>query len=161
MALTLSDIAEFTFEELNEASDISVTFISYWMRGKIGTLNNLLHTNFELTGDSLNFTPDITEEEASILQKMFEIYYYNKLVRTNLGAAANTPVTEISDSGATIRLVNKNEISKVWLGLKRDAENQLKALITAYLSDQSTPLQISGDDVISELGLNENQRSRF
>lgn len=143
------DISIEIFKELSEPSDISVAAISFWIRSNVGSLNNLIGTEYTLNAESLyEFSPDIGEREKSILKKMYAIYYYGKKVLSNLGAAASSSLLEVTSDGATVRQINKNEISKTYLALKNNEQEDLDKLVFGYKGDAVSPLQVTGDDNI-------------
>ena len=58
------DIADEINFELNSPSDISISFISFWLRRNVGKLNNLISTTFTITADSpFNFSSALSEEQ--------------------------------------------------------------------------------------------------
>lgn len=141
-------IADELFRELGESSSYSIPAIAFWLRNHIGDVNLLIGTEFEIDTDSITILPSIQENEKSIFKKLFEIYYYNKLASQFLGAASQDIVTEVSSDGATIRMVNKNELSKSYMALKKDALNDLKELIKGYNSNSVNFAAVFGDDTI-------------
>ena len=90
----------------------------------------------------------IQAEEASILKKMYIVHYYDQLIRTTVGAASSDPVVEVASDGSRVRKINKNELSKTYLSLKREEYNELTDLINAYKLRKSSPVQVAGDDTV-------------
>lgn len=90
----------------------------------------------------------IQPEEASILKKMYIVHYYDKQIRSTVGAAATDPVVEVASDGSRVRKINKNELSKTYLALKKEEYQELKDLINAYKLRKSTPVQVAGDDTV-------------
>lgn len=155
-------IADELFRELGEPTSYSVPAIAFWLRNHIGDVNLLIGTEFEIDSDSVTILPDIGESEKSIFKKLFEIYYYNKLASQFLGAASQDIVTEISSDGATIRMVNKNELSKSYMALKKDALNDLRELINGYNVNSVTFAQVVGDDTVgSNNSINRDRYNRL
>ena len=97
----------------------------------------------------------IQPEEASILKKMYIVHYYDQQIRTTVGAASSDPVIEVASDGSRVRKINKNELSKTYLALKREEYMQLTDLINAYKLRKASPVQVAGDDtVIGQYSIN-------
>lgn len=136
--------------DLDSPTDVSVAAISFWCRSKCGDLNNLIGTSYSLTDDGLELTPLLGFEESAILKAMYLVYYHEKNVRANLGAAAYNTALEISSDGSVVRMVNKNEIAKSFLSLKRESSDYLNKLVNLYKSGKgNTPKDVIGDDAAS------------
>ena len=153
-------IADETFRELGEPSDISIPSVAFWFQTNIGTLNNLIITDYSIDS-ALNITPDIGEEEKDIFKLMYRIHYYTKSVKTNLEAAALDSVLEVSSDGATIRKASRNGIAQEYLKIKRDEEANLKTLVNAYKARLVSPLSIHGDDDLDNSNKTEHDYKRW
>ena len=90
----------------------------------------------------------IQAEEASILKKMYIVHYYAQQIRATVGAASSDPVVEVASDGSRVRKINKNELSKTYLSLKREEYGELIDLINAYKLRKSSPVQVAGDDTV-------------
>jgi len=103
-----------------------------------------------LSGDngtaSLPAIVSIQAEEASILKKMYIVHYYDQQIRTTVGAASSDPVVEVASDGSRVRKINKNELSKTYLSLKKEEYGELINLINAYKLRKASPVQVAGDD---------------
>lgn len=146
--MNISEIADEIRRELGSASDVSTPSIAYWLRNHLGDLNDLIGTSFVLQEDSISVLPEISDEEKAIMKKMYNIYFYDTMIRRFLGAAANDIVLEVSSDGATVRTVNKNELSKTYLQMKKAEKEDLDDLIYGYANRSVAPLQVAGDDTI-------------
>ena len=80
---------------------------------------------------------------------MYYVHYYAVLLRSTLGAAASDSVVEIQTDDTRVRKINKNELSKTYSSLKRQESDELRTLIFAYKSRQSTPRQVAGNDTVA------------
>lgn len=90
----------------------------------------------------------IQPEEAAILKKMYVVHYYDKQIRSTVGAASTDPIVEVASDGSRVRKINKNELSKTYLALKKEEYSELMDLINSYKLRKSTPVQVAGDDTV-------------
>mgnify|MGYP003114966351 CR=1 FL=1 len=88
----------------------------------------------------------IQPEEASILKKMYFVHYYDQQIRSTVGAASTDPVVEVASDGSRVRKINKNELSKTYLALKKEEYQELTDLINSYKLRKASPVQVAGDD---------------
>lgn len=155
--MKITDVAaEVFYADIAESSITSIPSIAYWLRAKIGELNNLLYTDFTVndSGEVIDGEGvEIPIEAVSILKKLYIIYYYGRIIANNLGAAGLDQVIEVSSDGSTVRNVDKNSIAKTYLALKRDEEENLNALIKGYSAKDVLPISVAGDDNIGTNGL--------
>ena len=162
------DIATEIFTELSEPASLSVESISYWLRMNVGELNNHLNTSFRLDesseinnnidkedrepsafNSSLTFVAEIGPEEKAVLKKMYMVHYYERQLRSTLGAASNDPVVEVVSDGSKVRKINKNELSKTYTSLKKQEYDELIHMINSYKNRVSSPVQVAGNDNIA------------
>ena len=105
-----------------------------------------------VSGDSGTSTPPvivaIQPEEASILKKMYTVHYYDQQIRSTVGAASTDPVVEVASDGSRVRKINKNELSKTYISLKKEEYAELTDLINAYKLRKASPVQVAGDDTV-------------
>jgi hypothetical protein len=97
----------------------------------------------------------IQAEESSVLKKMYIVHYYDQQIRATVGAASSDPVVEVASDGSRVRKINKNELSKTYISLKKEEYSELTDLINAYKLRKSSPVQVAGDDtVIGQYSIN-------
>lgn len=156
--MTILSVADEIRRELADNS-VSTPSICFWLVNNVGSLNNLIGTNFLISSDSINLTPDLSQEEKSIYKKLYNIYFYDKKIREFLGAASNEIVLEVSSDGGTVRTVNKNEISKSYIQMKKLEQETLDKLISSYSSNDFKPLQVCGDERLTESSYAQYNRS--
>ena len=149
------DIADELFNELGSPTTLSIQAISYWLRSNIGSLSNYLNEDFTLNATDLDIEKtvndekvQIDEDEKDILKKMYHIHYYDILLRSTLSAAGTASVVEIQSDDTRVRRINKNELSKTYISLKRLEQDELTKLVNAYKIKKSSPVQIAGDDTV-------------
>lgn len=90
----------------------------------------------------------IQAEEAAVLKKMYVVHYYDQQIRSTVGAASTDPVVEVASDGSRVRKINKNELSKTYLALKKEEYMELVDMINSYKLRKSSPVQVAGDDTI-------------
>jgi hypothetical protein len=148
--MTITLIADEIYRELGSPSSLSVPSVAFWLRGHIGDVYNLLSTSYAISlTDGSTVEPEINEEEKAIFKKLFNVYYYDLKIRENLGAASHDILEVVSD-GASVRIVNKNEISKTYVALRKEESNELSNLVNKYNQNAASPLQVVGDDTSSD-----------
>ena len=149
------DIADELFNELGSPTTLSIQAISYWLRSNIGSLSNYLNEDFTLNATDLDIEKtvndekvQIDEDEKDILKKMYHIHYYDILLRSTLSAAGTDSVVGIQSDDTRVRRINKNELSKTYISLKRLEQDELSKLVNGYKIKKSSPVQIAGDDTV-------------
>ena len=137
MANQITELADLIDREIT-LSEVAVPVIDFWLRNNIGQLNSRLDTAVIITDN--DFSPQLNEEEKDIFKAIYQIYWLNRLIKNNLGAAAYAgEVTQIKEGNRTIVGTNKNDVAKTYLFLKKDAVQELNFLIQAYKFNRSDP----------------------
>jgi len=147
--MKIVDIADEIFRELDQPTDASIPQIAFWIRVNVGTLNNLINTEYTIDTTTLEISPDPDIEEKSILKRLYVVHFYDLKLRGSLGAAAQDSILEVTADGATVRRLNRNETSKVYLSLKRQEQEELHKEVGSYKLKKSAPIQVAGDDTVS------------
>ena len=141
-------MAQEIYFELGHPNDLSVPAISYWLRNNIGILNNRLNKDIIIDDNTLELVPNLGEAEKSIYKKIYECYFYDLKIKQTLGAINNDTLLEVTDGGGTVRRINRNETSKIYLEAKKNAFNELDMMIHDYNINDVGPLQVAGDDTV-------------
>lgn len=149
------DIADELYNELGSPSTLSIPAITYWLRSNIGSLSNYLNEVFTLNTTTLDIEKTVNEEkvqidedEKDILKKMYHVHFYDITLRSTISAAGTDSVVEIQTDDTRVRKINKNELTKTYISLKRMEQEELNKLINGYKIKKSAPLQIAGDDTV-------------
>lgn len=148
--MKIVDIANEIFIEVGSPTNTSIPAIAFWVRGKVGEINNLLFEDFAINGDYEIVDGggvEIPIEAVAIIKKIYKIYDYDIQVRTNMNALALDTILEVDDMGQRVKKVNRNEVSKTFVTLKGMEQNVLKDLITSYRLRKASPSQVTGDDI--------------
>jgi hypothetical protein len=147
--MKIVDMAQEIYFELGQPSDLSVPAISYWLRNNIGILNNRLNKDIVINDSTLELDPNLGEAEKSIYKKIYECYFYDLKIKQTLNSINNDSLLEVTDGGGTVRRINRNETSKIYLDAKKTALNELTMMITDYNVNDAGPLQVAGDDTVA------------
>lgn len=148
------DIADEIWRESDQDSSHSIPSIAAWLRfgGNLGTLNNLLHTDYSVNSSDLEIYNSsnviIGDNEVAIYKALYFIKFYDRMVKNSLGAASVDLLTEASSDGGTLRWVNRNEKAKTFAQLKKDYQTELDKLINWYKRNAYAPQSIDGADTI-------------
>ena len=147
------DIADSIWrDEVNQDSSVSIASIAAWLRfgTNIGQLNNTLHTSFSINSSTLEIVNssgvEITDLESSIYKQLYLISYYGRNAKNSMGVGGVDQLIEATSDGGTLRFVNRNELAKSYIQLKKDIEEKLKNLVNAYKHNAYSPQHIEGDD---------------
>jgi hypothetical protein len=156
MTTKIVDIADEIYRELGEPSDLSYASIAFWLRTNIGDLNILINKKFYITEDTLEIgilegSGDVFGNiEKSIFKMIYSVHYYERLFRNALGAASTDSVLEINQNGFMARKINKNELAKTYAQLRKQISDELETLTKNYNLNEIQPIQVVGDDTVSE-----------
>jgi DNA-directed RNA polymerase specialized sigma subunit len=147
------DIADAIFRELGEPSSISIPAITFWVRENVGKLNNAINTEFSVNPTSLEIQRQINQietnigiDEAAVLKKMYNVYYYDTQIRSNIKGFDTDAVVEVASDGMRVRKTSKTEIIRYLTALKRLELDELNKMINYYRIHKAVPRQVAGDD---------------
>lgn len=132
------------WNDLGQPTDITVTSISGWVTQPqtLGKLNSYIGTCYQGTGytgaGSWNYdvTPAITNTETAILNEMFQVSYYQQLIRKIAGAGGiNRIVQNISEGDSKISYVSSAALAKVYTDNVIEANKRLNYLVNVYANE--------------------------
>jgi hypothetical protein len=146
--MKVSQIADEIFRELAEPSTLSMAAISFWIKSNIGAMNNMINTEYTVNQTTLEFSEELGEEEKSIMKLMYMVHYYDLQIRSSMSSSLTDTVVELESDGSRIKKLNKNEQSKTFFNVRKDAKDDLEKLAVKYTLKKSNPLQVAGDDTI-------------
>ena len=146
--MKIVDIADEIFRELGQPEEVSIPQIAFWIRVNVGTLNNTINQCYAIDDNTLEISPDPGLEEKSILKKLYTMHYYDLKIRSTLGAAATDPIVEVTSDGASVRKINRNQTSQLFLNLKKQEMEDYNSLVANYKMLKSKPIQVVGDDTV-------------
>ena len=135
----LDALSEELYVEIDSPSGISVPYVKQYLLNNIGALNNYLGTSYSgVTGTIL---PQISGDAQVIYKQIFQTHWYDRSVKTSLGAGAYD-WSEISEGDSRIRRVSKNELAKSYIVLKKDSQEVLTQMINYWRSNKAIPQQV-------------------
>ena len=146
--MKIVDIADEIFRELGQPTEVSIPQIAFWIRVNVGPLNNTINQCYAIDDNTLEISPDPGLEEKSILKKLYTMHYYDLKIRSTLGAAATDPIVEVTADGASVRKLNRNQTSQLFLNLKKQEMEDYNSLVANYKMLKSKPIQVVGDDTV-------------
>ena len=114
---------------------------SGWLTVSMGRLNDLIYTSYS------GVNPNLGLEEASIYTQLYLQSYYTSRARKvlrNIGNDADW--IRIIEGGTTLVRTNKNEVSKSYRGLAKDAQEMTNSLVASYHQYLAQPRQVAGTD---------------
>ena len=136
----------------NSATDTNVAAIAYWTRSNIGRLNNLLYEDFIISTPSYEILDadgvEISPVAASIIKAMYRLYRADLDIRANLNAINTDSIISATDEGFSIKKINRSELLKSLVTLKKDTHEELTRLTHYYHSLYGAPSQVAGDDTV-------------
>lgn len=138
------------WEELGSPSDIAANTISGWVSQDqtLGKLNNLIGTCFSGVGYSgvgtwnYDVSPDLSNLEFGILDQMYRVTYYQRLIRNIAGAGGTFPVQQMAEGDSKIQFVSAAELAKVYTDNLKNAQDQMKYLVNAYIKLDYAPRSV-------------------
>jgi len=149
----ISDLAQEIFDhEFDSDTDVvALSSISGWLDSHIGNLNTMIHTSFDVVGGEIEPQADFKNEEKAIYRAMYLKSFYSSMSRKTLqGAVKSSDFIQIRDSdGSMIVRPNKNTAAGAYRALGSGYDQELKELVNAYLSFESKPIQVAGNDAPS------------
>jgi hypothetical protein len=149
------DIAQEIYFDLNSPSDLSIAAIAFWVRANVGALNSYLFSNFVVDEttyeivDADNITVQIDINAVAILKKMYIIHRYAVIIRSKLTSTDSDDVVEVTHNDTKVRKLDKNQLIKTVSAEKKQEEESLKLLVSAYRGKQFVPGQVVGDDIVA------------
>ncbi len=136
--MNLIDLSDQLMRELDNPTDISIPNVVFWLQSNLNSVNLLIGTTYTLDSNE-QVTPNLGDSEGAILKYLYLVYYYNRLIKSNLGAGA-FDWSELSEGDSRIRRVSRNEIAKTYIQLKNALEARLHQLVFRYKQDQTVPV---------------------
>ena len=148
------DIANEIYIDAGSPSDTSIPAIAFWIRTKTGWLNTILYEDFVVNDgfEIINATgAEISPEAVSIVKQLYKLYDLEVQVRKMMNAIAADGILSVTDNlgGTSFTRVNRNEVAKTLIMLRKDENDLLQRMIDSYRSLMSQPSQVAGDDTTS------------
>ena len=124
-------LASGIYEDINSPTSLSVPFISGWITSSasLGNLNNRLTTSFFYSGGCIS--GGFGDTEAAIYGMMYQKEYYRKQAQQVL-AGGGLLWTSINEGDSRITRANPADISKSYMALSKDAEEELHIAVANW-----------------------------
>jgi hypothetical protein len=151
----ISDLADSIFaSEFDSNTDaVNLSSLNAWLEENLGLLNTLINTSYS------GVNPSMGLEEKAIYKQIYLYNYYGKQTRNVLRGIVSTTSSDnilmVADGDNRIQFANKNEISKTFRDLARDAKQSLDMMVSKYNIYASKPLQVGGIET-KQVQLNED-----
>jgi hypothetical protein len=114
---------------------------SGWLTVSLGQLNNLIYTSYS------GLDPDLGLEEESIYTQLYlQSYYTSKAMKVLRNIDNDADWIRITEGDTTLVRTNKNEVSKSYRGLAKDAQEMTNSLVASYHQYLAQPMQVAGTD---------------
>lgn len=140
----ISDLADSIFaSEFDSNTDaVNLSSLNAWLEENLGLLNTLINTSYS------GANPGMGLEEKAIYKQIYLYNYYGKQTRNVLRGIVSTSSSDnilmVADGDNRIQFANKNEISKTFRDLSRDAKQSLDMMVAKYNIYAAKPLQVGG-----------------
>jgi hypothetical protein len=144
---TVTSIAQEIYEEMGEPDDFSIAAIAAWVRRNIGGLSNILNIDLEVNSTTFEISPNLSDMQKYIFKKMYSVYYFDIKIKS-IGSLATTDFITIKDDIGNVQKANKNEVLRNYITVRKQEYQELKELTAQYKSNSTSPLQVSGDDIL-------------
>ena len=148
--MKLVDAANGLYLTLGSPSNISIPAICAYYRNNYGEINSLLGKSYSVDPTTLELKEsdgtEIGADEISIFNLLYEIKYYTRESRNYMVVNGIDQVISAESDGGRLTFLNRNEVSKNYIQLRRDTAEQLNKLLNYYKFGKSRGLQITGDD---------------
>lgn len=131
----------------SDSAAINSSSIQGWLEENLGLLNTLLNTSFS------GSDPGLGLEETAIYKQIYLYNHYSKqsrnVLRGIVSTASSDNVLMVADGDNRIQFANKNEISKTYKDLAKDAKQTLDLMVAKYNIYAAKPLQVGGYEATS------------
>jgi hypothetical protein len=150
--MKIIDIANEIYIDAGSPDDTSLPAIAFWIRGALGTINNLLFEDFIFETVSQEITKsngsDLPIEAIAIFKQSYRLYDYSVQFRKQLNALASDSIVKFEDQGTMVMKINRNMVAQSIRQVRKDEIEIFNNLVTAYRLRVSTPNQVAGDDTM-------------
>lgn len=157
--MKIVDIANEIYIDSGSPDNTSIPAISFWIRGKVGWLNTLLFEDMYVNSDLEIYKTnagEISLEMVSVIKQSYRVYDLQLQINSLMNTLLSDGILSVQDNlaGTSFTRVNKNEIVKTLINLRKDEMKYLDTMVNAYRSLTSVPSQVAGDDTSSGIGQN-------
>jgi len=136
--------------ESMELSGVTTGSVVSWLENNVGSLNLSLREEYALTSGQI--LPEMSINAMAIYTQMYDCYYLSKEGRRAAQLGYDDWVEIQGEDQGQIRKVSKSELSKNFLSLAKECQQNLTKLTNWYVNDggngaspSKMPQQVIGD----------------
>lgn len=149
--MKIVDIANEIYIDAGSPTDTSIPAIAFWVRGKVGWVNTMVYEDLVVDPATLELTnngAEINTEMVSLIKQLYKVYDLEMMIRKTINAVTEDGILQVTDNlgGTSFVRVNKNEMAKTLITLRKDEIKILDEMVDSYRSLTSQPSQVAGDD---------------
>lgn len=141
-------LASGIYQGLGSQASESPAFISGWITSPsvIGGINTRLNTSFYYSGGCIE--GGFSDAEGAITELFYQKEYYRRQSQQVLTAGGLNWVT-LKEGDSSISRANPVDMSKAFLGLSKDAEEDLRIAVANWKRGNSTVNTVNAADLAS------------
>jgi len=143
-------LSEVIWDELGSPDTPTLIAISGWTEHNIGLLNISIDESYiSMSGD---FAPALDADASGIYKGIYMVKYFESRIKDSVnnvavkGTGAALDWVEIRDGDSVVRRASPAEMTRIYRGLKSDAQKELNTLIHLFKANEGKPHQITGDE---------------
>lgn len=144
-------LASGIYQSIGSPTAQSVGFISGWITssgGMLGDINTKLDTCFYLSGSAPCIAGGFGDQEESFSYLLYQSSYYETKALSAL-AGLSTPWTTMKEGDTTIVRESSVNISKQFLAMHENAQQQIRLAIHDYKLNRQIPGTVDASDLYS------------
>jgi len=151
--MLIEQLASEIYIDEGSPQNTSIAAISFWIRGQIGRINSLLCETFCIDQNSLEINGGMygfNINAAAIIKQLYRLYSLQLSFNNNLSCIYKDGLISVEDvfGGSNFTKINKNEVGKTLLTMRKQEQEILDQLIGAYKINRSIPAQVAGNDTL-------------
>lgn len=139
--MNLTQLSDTIVREISDDETVSIPRVAFYLRSQVGNLNVLINTSFTIDSTTLEFSPDLTDDEAAILKEIYWIYYWNRKFQESLGSSGYT-VVEVKEGDSSVRRTARTEFAKLYMQAKKEHQTLLNNMVDLYKRNRAITMNV-------------------
>lgn len=131
--MTVDEIADEIYRELDFPSDLTRADISYWLGSNLSKLNIFLQSDYNLNLDEVTFETALPLEVKDIFKQIYIVGYYDLRIVQSL-VLAEDGFLEITSDDSSLSFSDATSNTRAFIYEKRNALDRLKQMVFKYKS---------------------------